>query len=390
MTLNSAPYTGIGVPRRALPRKMALWIIARCVSTRRNPYGAHLKTRTMSKFTFLAEWEPQKAVILSLPFEGTDWNYMLPQIHKCYIDILRALVRHEANPCLLVPSVDYAVKVLPADLFSSISIVEADYNDTWIRDYGPLTLKDRESGALRLADFGFNGWGLKFAADKDNLAIRRLFGPGSSGFPANGYRDFLGYVLEGGSVETDGFGTLLTTSHCLCSPNRNGGLSKENIERILSKSLGVNHFLWLDHGELSGDDTDGHIDTLARLCPDNTIIYVGCRNPKDEHYAELERMKSQLERFSTPEGQPYNLIELPLPEPVFDEEDGHRLPATYANYLVTDKAVFVPVYGQPTLDSLACELIHVAYPDREIEPIDCRALIRQHGSLHCATMQLNR
>lgn len=337
----------------------------------------------------MAEWAPQKGVLMTLPHEGTDWAYMLPQVHACYIDILRALVRHDAKPCLLVPSAEYAARVLPPDLLGSVAITEAEYNDTWIRDYGPLTLKDGETGSLRLADFGFNGWGLKFAADKDNLLINRLFGPGSSGYPENGYRNCLGYVLEGGSLETDGEGTLLTTSRCLCSPNRNGGLSKAEVERVLSNILGFNHFLWLDYGELAGDDTDSHIDTLARMCPEQTILYVGCGDRDDEHFGELERMKSQLRDLRTPDSQPYNLIELPLPEAVYDEEDGHRLPATYANYLVTDKAVLVPVYAQPRLDELACKLIQVAYPDRVIEPIDCRALIRQHGSLHCATMQLN-
>lgn len=347
-------------------------------------------TLIMTDFKLVAEWEPQSGVLLSLPHEETDWAYMLPQVHACYIEILRALVRHDARPCLLVPSVGYATEVLPPDLVGAIAMVEAEYNDTWIRDYGPLTLADRETGALRLADFGFNGWGLKFPADKDNLVVNRLFGPGTSGYPANGYRNCLGYVLEGGSLETDGHGTLLTTTRCLCSPNRNGGLSKAEIESVLSKTLGISHFLWLDFGELAGDDTDSHIDTLARMCPDNTIMYVGCDRADDEHFKELARMKEQLKALRTPEGQPYNLIELPLPYPICDEDDGHRLPATYANYLVTDRTVLVPVYGQPDLDDLACKLIRVAYPDRVVEPVDCRALIRQHGSLHCATMQLNR
>lgn len=346
-------------------------------------------TMTMSDFRLAAEWERQKGVMLALPHEGTDWAYMLPSVHACYIDILRALVKHDAKPCLLVPSVSYASRVLPHDLIESIAIVEAEYNDTWIRDYGPLTLKSAKSGELRLADFGFNGWGLKFAADKDNLVVNRLFGPGSSGYPANGYRNCLGYVLEGGSVETDGEGTLLTTARCLCSPNRNGGLNKAEVEKILSETLGIRRFLWLDFGALAGDDTDSHIDTLARMCPDDTILYVGCTDVQDEHFQELERMKSQLMSFRTSCGQPFNLIELPLPEAIHDPEDGHRLPATYANYLVTDHAVLVPVYNQPRLDDLACKLIQVAYPDRRVEPVDCRALIRQHGSLHCATMQLN-
>lgn len=347
----------------------------------------------MSKYTLAAEWEPQSGVLLTLPAPHTDWAYMLPPVHECYFTLLRAMVEHGVKPTLLVPDYDYARQVIPADLHGEIEIVKAEYNDTWIRDYGPLTLRPvgaDDTGQIRLADFGFNGWGLKFAANHDNLVTNRLFGPGTAGYPANGYRNCLGYVLEGGSVETDGMGTLLTTSSCLCSPNRNGGLSKAEVERVLSNVLGISHFLWLDYGDLAGDDTDGHIDTLARLCPHDTILYVGCQDPEDEHYEELGRMKEQLMEFRTPQGQPYNLIELPLPAAVYDEEDGHRLPATYANYLVTDRAVFVPTYGQHRMDQLACQIVQVAYPDREIVPIDCRALIRQHGSLHCATMQLNR
>lgn len=347
-----------------------------------------LNTYYMTDYRLVPEWFPQRGVLMSLPHEDTDWAYMLDQVHRCCFDILRALVRHDAKPMLLVPSADYAKRVLPEDLLRTIGVVEADYNDTWIRDYGPLTLKN-SAGEVRLADFGFNGWGLKFAADKDNLVCNKLFGPGTVNFPANGYRNYLGYILEGGSVEVDESGTLLTTTRCLCSPNRNGGLTKAEVEKILTTALGVNRILWLDYGELAGDDTDSHIDTLARMCPDETILYAGCDREDDEHYAELKKMKQQLQQLRTPDGNPYNLVELPLPEPIYDESDGHRLPATYANYLVTDKAVLVPAYGQPKLDELARKIIGIVYHNRIIESVDCRALIRQHGSLHCATMQLN-
>ena len=199
-------------------------------------------------------------------------------------------------------------------------------------------------------------------------------------------RDF---ILEGGSVETDGKGTLLTTTRCLTSPNRNGGKSKEELNTILAERLGVNHVLWLDYGALAGDDTDSHIDTLARLAPDNTILFTGCRNVDDEHFEELLKMRAQLTLFRNQEGEPYNLIELPLPDPIYDEA-GDRLPATYANFLVTDKVVFMPVYGQPANDALAMQTVRIAYPEHEVVGIDCRPLIKQHGSLHCATMQLHK
>ena len=144
--------------------------------------------------------------------------------------------------------------------------------------------------------------------------------------------------------------------------------------------------LWLDHGALAGDDTDSHIDTLARLAPDNTIIYVGCDDPADEHFAELRAMRSDLRAMRSASGEPFNLVELPLPDAIYDDE-GNRLPATYANFLIVNNGVLVPVYNQPKKDRLACQIIRVAFPGHEIVPVDCRALIQQHGSLHCATMQ---
>ena len=347
----------------------------------------------INKYRLAAEWEPQSAVLLSLPHPDTDWNYMLPQVHECYVRILRALIYCDASPVLLVPDKEYAKNSLPPDVLEGVRLIEAEYNDTWIRDYGPLTLRSTdESGQrqIRMADFGFNGWGLKFAADKDNLVTRSIFGPGSTAKFSVAYRDFLGYVLEGGSVESDGMGTLLTTSRCLCSLNRNGGLSKPQIEDILSKTLGINHFLWLDHGALQGDDTDSHIDTLARICPNDTILYTGCSDKADPQFKELSLMATELQKLRTPDGKAYKLVELPLPAPIYDKDDGHRLPATYANYLITDKAVLLPVYAQPDLDKTASEAVQSVYPDREIISIDCRPLIRQHGSLHCATMQLNK
>jgi len=262
-------------------------------------------------------------------------------------------------------------------------LIRIDYNDTWTRDYGPLTIVKYD--CLRALDFGFNGWGLKFAADKDNLANLRMME--NFIIPKAVYRNEREFVLEGGSVETDGEGTILTTSKCLCSPNRNGGLTKEKAESMLHQYLGASHVLFLDYGELEGDDTDSHIDTLARLAPENIILFTGCRDIDDPHFEELLKMRAQLTLFRNAEGEPFNLVELPLPLPIYDEE-GNRLPATYANYLVTDKAIFIPTYNQPDNDLLAMQTIRIAFPDHKIVGVDCTTLIKQHGSLHCATMQL--
>lgn len=199
----------------------------------------------------------------------------------------------------------------------------------------------------------------------------------------------LDFELEGGSIETDGRGTLLTTSECLLNPNRNAQFGKEQIEQLLSERLGVTHFLWLDHGFLAGDDTDSHIDTLARLCPADTIVYVRCTDKSDIHYSPLHAMEEQLATFRTPEGNPYRLLPLPMADAIC-EEDGERLPATYANYLVMNDTILYPTYAQPANDDAAARVLRTAYPEHDVVGIDCRALIRQHGSLHCATMQFPR
>ena len=249
-------------------------------------------------------------------------------------------------------------------------------NDTWTRDYGPITVEDGTD--LRLFDFTFNGWGMKFAADKDNLVNSRLFAETVNR---------RGFVLEGGSIESDGRGTLMTTSRCLLSPNRNAQLSRDDIQEYLKAEFGLKQVLWVDHGFLEGDDTDSHIDTLARLAPHDTIIYCGAGNETGSQHDSLVAMARQLRSFTTPDRRPFNLIELPLPDPIFDDE-GERLPATYANYLATPKAILMPTYGQPRNDRLAADTLRIVYGDRRIITVDCRALIRQHGSLHCATMQL--
>lgn len=337
-----------------------------------------------SRIYLPAEWEAQQAVLLAWPHALTDWNYMLREVTECYRAMAEAIVRFV--PLIIVTPDPDSVKALIAHLPQErISYFKVDTNDTWTRDYGPITTADRQSGRLFANDFKFNAWGLKFAANLDNLVSRKLH---DAGLLPGEYVNRLGFVLEGGSIESDGRGTILTTSECLLSPNRNGDLSREQITERLCQYLGAEKVLWLDHGALQGDDTDSHIDTLARLAPHDTILYVST-TPDDPQYAELEAMREQLSQMTTLEGKPFNLIGLPLPEPIYDPDDAdQRLPATYANYLVTNGAVIMPTYGQPKPDLLASQLLRIAYPDHEIVPVDCRALIRQHGSLHCATMQI--
>jgi len=262
-----------------------------------------------------------------------------------------------------------------------VIIVGEPSNDTWARDHGFISLVD-DQGGRRLLDFRFNGWGEKFPADLDNAINRRLYDEGKL---KGEYIDCLDFVLEGGSIESDGKGTVFTTSCCLLAPHRNQPMTQEQIEERLKETLCAEMIVWIDHGHLTGDDTDGHIDTLVRVCPDDTLLYVGCDDPEDEQYIDLRLMEEQLKTFRTLEGRPYKLVRLPMPRPIYDGED--RLPATYANFLVVNGAVLCPTYDQPDLDAEALRLIGEAFPDREIVGIDCRSIIKQHGSLHCCTMQ---
>ena len=328
-----------------------------------------------------AEWEPQQAVLLAWPHAATDWADMLPEVRECYTHIATAAARH-AHVVVAAPDLDTAREALAALPADKIHFVRVDTNDTWTRDYGAITTVDAE-GTPTLHDYCFNGWGLKFAADRDNLVTRALI---RAGVLSGRYDNRLGFVLEGGSIDTDGQGTILTTSACLLSPNRNGDLTRAQIEEELRRSLGARRVLWLDYGALAGDDTDSHIDTLARFAPADTIVYTGCSDPADEHFGQLRAMATQLAEMRTADGNPYNLVELPLPDAIYDDE-GERLPATYANFLPLNGAILMPVYGQPQKDRLACDTMRVAFDGFDIVPVDCRALIRQHGSLHCATMQ---
>jgi agmatine deiminase len=252
-------------------------------------------------------------------------------------------------------------------------------NDTWARDHGGICIL--ENGEPLILDFVFNGWGLKFRADLDNLITGRLHQQGLFKAPLRAG----GLVLEGGGIESDGQGTLLTTAECLLSPNRNPHLSKAELEAKLIDLFGLQRVLWLQHGYLAGDDTDSHIDTLARFCSANTIAYVQCLDEQDEHYTALQAMEKELQRFQTLAGQPYQLIPLPMASPCF-AADGHRLPATYANFLIINGAVLVPTYQVPE-DEQALSQLKKAFSQHEIIGINCRPLIEQHGSLHCVTMQ---
>ena len=336
------------------------------------------------KRRMLAEWEPQSMVQLTWPHKDTDWGPMLDEITAVYEEMAREITKREG---LLVVAPE---NLLPHLRHLTSYILPLTSNDTWARDHGFITVKEpsdirHQTSDIVLLDFCFNGWGEKFEADLDNAINRHLY---ERGMVKGTYENHLDFVLEGGSIESDGKGTVFTTECCLMAPHRNQPLTKQEIEDRLKRWLGAERIVWLQHGLLIGDDTDGHIDTLVRICPNDTILYTG----GDEDHPDLVEMEKELQGLRTLDGKPYRLLKLPLPHPIFErgerrEERGERLPATYANYLVVNGAVLVPTYAQPDLDAEALRIIGEAFTDREIVGIDCRAVIRQHGSLHCCTMQ---
>ena len=325
-----------------------------------------------------AEWEPQDAVLIAWPHAGTDWAPTLAEAEAVFLNIAEAITRFETL-IIATPEPDAVQNKLKH--LNRVLIVEAETNDTWARDFGPVTIY--ENGSPVLLDFTFTGWGGKFEAALDNQITAKLHAAGVFGKTPLRKVDL---ILEGGSIESDGEGTLLTTSECLLNPNRNAELSKAQLEETLAEKLGAKSFQWLENGWLAGDDTDAHIDTLARLCPDNTILYVQCTDPADEHFEIFQRLENELKNFQGLEKTPVHLLPLPWPAAKFDA-DGDRLPATYANYLVINGAVLVPTYNDPA-DFQALETVKKAFPDREIIGVDCSTLILQHGSLHCVTMQI--
>ena len=306
---------------------------------------------------------------LTWPHEGTDWAPILAEITAVYEKMACEISKRDE---LLIVAPEGTP--LPSIINYQLSIINS--NDTWARDHGFISVE--ENNQILLLDFKFNGWGEKFEAKKDNAINKHLY---EQGLVKGTYEDHLDFVLEGGSIESDGKGTIFTTACCLMAPHRNQPLTQDDIEKRLKTYLGAERVVWLNHGSLIGDDTDGHIDTLVRICPHDTIVYTG----GDDDHPDLALMEQELQALRTIGGKPYRLLKLPLPRPIYDGED--RLPATYANYLVVNGAVLVPTYAQPDLDARAMHIIGEAYPDRDILGIDCRAVIRQHGSLHCCTMQ---
>jgi len=338
-----------------------------------------------TQFRFPGEWETQAAVLIAWPHAGTDWAPRLEAVEATYA-LLVAAIADRQLVLIAVANVEVRTRAEACLAGSKVNLdrvrwIEVEYDDTWLRDSGPIALRKADGSAqFNLLDFRFTGWGGKYGASRDDALASALF---DAGVFANSSLERVDFALEGGAVETDGAGTLLSTWRCL--HERHPALDREAITAHLQTSLRQARVLWLDHGYLEGDDTDAHIDTLARFADPTTLVYQACSDPSDPHFAELSAMAAELASLRDAAGKPYRCMALPWAQPIRDGE--RRLAASYANFLIINGAVLMPAYGDAA-DTEAAEVLQIAFPDRDIVSIPCRSLIWQNGSLHCITMQL--
>lgn len=329
----------------------------------------------MSKAKFIAEWEKQQATILAMPHKDSDWKPYLKQAQNKMIEIINHIARFQ----LVIVLYKYPEDVEKINKISNVKCVQIDTNDTWCRDFMPLSLVKKNK--LIFLDFMFNAWGLKYSANLDNTATNNLF---NQNIFKNVVLKKKSFILEGGSIETNGGGILLTTSKCLLESNRNF-LSKKRIEKKLKNYLNVNRILWLENGKLEGDDTDLHIDNIARFVNKNTIVYLKCEDERDSHYNPLCAMENELKKFRDNNNKPFNLIPLPMPKAIFYKK--RRLPASYINFVFVNGALLLPIFKDKN-DDIAINIFKKILKDRVVIPIDSSVLIRQGGGLHCLSMQI--
>lgn len=316
--------------------------------------------------TLIGEFKQQAFTQIIFPHKETDWNEYLEEAEQTFINIINTISIFQ--PCVVICSdINYVKKYFK----DSTNIIFKQYttNDTWARDCSAISILENKK--IKLLNFTFNGWGEKFSFEKDNALTPTL------------YKEIenCNLILEGGAIESNNEGIILTTSHAMLNKNRNKNLTKTEITQKLKECFGAKEILYLNHGYLAGDDTDSHIDTLARFINENTIMYVTSDNQQDEHFQELSLMKQELEHFASLYN--FKLIPLPMCSPIYF--NGERLPATYANFLFVNNAILVPIYNVKE-DKIALSIFQENFPQHQIISIDCSTLIKQHGSLHCVTM----
>ena len=328
----------------------------------------------------LPEWHPQSTVLMVWPHPQSAWAPRLEDVMDTYFAMAQAIA--EQQPLTIVcydASLKKAIyKRLPK---KNITYAIIPTDDTWIRDFGPLSLSN---GTQRqLLNCQFNGWGNKYPHALDNQVNERLYAART--LPSC-YMRSAHFLLEGGSIDYDGQGTLITTSHCNRHPNRRSTMDKSTINQQIKSLLGVETIFWLKEGLLEGDDTDGHVDTLARFCNEKTVAYTACDDPTDSQYQTLRAMEEELHAFKNLSGEPYCLVPLPIPKALYNEK-AQRLPTTYANFQILNESVLVPTYDDP-MDAVALERLSQVFPGRTLIPIDSRVLIQEGGMVHCALMQI--
>ena len=325
----------------------------------------------------MAEWERQCATIIAMPHKDSDWKPYLAEAQAKICEIITQIARFQS--AIVLYKYESDIKNLKRQ--KNVILLQIPLNDSWCRDFAPLSIikRGKNKRKIILTDFIFNAWGAKYPSNLDNVAGAQIFAQlKARNFFKNPIKfSQKNFILEGGSVETNGK-TLLTTEKCLLSPNRNR-LNKAQIERKLRKYLGVEHIIWLKNGYLAGDDTDSHIDNLARFVDKKTIVYLKCYDKNDAHFRALEQMETELQKTK------FNLVPLPLPKAIYF--DKQRLPASYANFIFVNGAILVPTFGDKN-DKIVVEIFKKLVKNREIIPIDSRILIRQGGGLHCSTMNL--
>lgn len=331
----------------------------------------------MRDIKFIPEWKRQFATIIAMPHKNSDWKPYIAEAQASISEIITQIARFQRVIVLYENERD--IKKLRGQ--KNVILWRIRLNDSWCRDFAPLSVK--KGGKIVLLDFIFNAWGAKYESALDNKAGAKIHKKLRKNFEWRYGRVKLAqknFILEGGSIDCNGK-TMLTTAQCLLSKNRND-LSKARLTQKLQKYFGVKRVIWLENGFLEGDDTDSHIDNLARFVDKKTIVYLKCEDRNDAHFSALEAMEAELKKKCGD----FKLVALPLPKAIF--YDGARLPASYVNFIFANGAIFVPIFGDENGDKKAIEIFKKIAKRREVVPIDSRVLIRQGGGLHCSTMNL--
>jgi len=327
-----------------------------------------------------AEWEKHSAIWLSWPHDAVTFPDRVEKVEKTYTEIIQAISGSELVNLFMRNAeeekrISEILKAAGVNL-TQVKFWKHNYADVWFRDYGPIFVKNA-AGELAITHWIFNAWGSKYATLMPDTIIPKIineklqlpyFTPG--------------IVMEGGSIEVNGLGTLLTSKQCLLNPNRNPTLTQAEIEKKLAENLNITNFIWLEEG-IAGDDTDGHIDDIARFVNPTTVVCTIEKNTKDPNYAILQRNLEILKAAKDQDGKPLEIITLPTP--IVEDSEG-RLPASYTNFYIGNTVVLVPIFSDKN-DAAALEILQKLFPERKVVGINCRDLVYGLGTLHCISQQ---